>query len=219
MVKPVVEKVTCVLALAGFAHSADIDWTACLGTCVDTPISVSTDESINFVNVGGHNVFLFDDKAAYDSCNFNAAVQISSETYSSSSTGTFYFGCEKGTHCNGGQKITVTVTSGGGGGGPEPTPAPETPEPTPAPDTPEPTPATCTNPESCKDLPCCTDSTCVKTGKGRTATYTCEAGGEAPPPDGGACTLLASGEQCTAGSDCCSGTCKANRKTGISTCR
>ena len=74
---------------------------------------VKVGTTVVFTWTGGiHNVFLFPDEIAYDSCDFSKADRLSSMSgfkYKASTVGTFYFGCEGGSHCVRNQKLSLTV--------------------------------------------------------------------------------------------------------------
>ena len=59
-------------------------------------------------------MYKFPSKVAFDACDFSKAVELastkkSSYTYKATSSGTFFFGCQIGSHCKMGQKLALTV--------------------------------------------------------------------------------------------------------------
>lgn len=91
-----------------------IDWTRGFGNVPGQTETVKSGDVLTFTWGGGHNVWKFNDKAAFDSCNFGAAAQIpggatTGVTYTV--TATTYFGCQVGSHCTAGQKLEAVVAS------------------------------------------------------------------------------------------------------------
>ena len=78
------------------------------------PISFGVGSQITFTFFGNHNLWLFNNVNAFNSCNFSPAseISVSSITIQFNNVGVFYYGCQVGTHCSSsGQKIQVTVTA------------------------------------------------------------------------------------------------------------
>ena len=87
-----------------------------------------------FVWTGTHNVYAFNDKEAYDTCDFTRATLVGAVSpvvvrASSQPTGTMYYGCEVSGHCGAGQKIAITIGTGGTSSGPQLAPSPLAPSP------------------------------------------------------------------------------------------
>jgi len=101
------------LGTAG-AGKIDINWEA----KVYEPITISTADEVVFNYTEAHDVWLFENQASYDQCDFAQASQYGgrshgSYTFSSPTPGTYHFACAMGTHCSSmGQKITITVQEG-----------------------------------------------------------------------------------------------------------
>ena len=61
-----------------------------------------------------HNVWIFDDKAAFDVCDFNHTMllPLQSGYIFTSNAGTYYFGCFVYGHCTSGQKLQLVIEEG-----------------------------------------------------------------------------------------------------------
>ena len=76
------------------------------------------DGNYEFVWTGAHNVYQFNDKQAYDTCDFTKAALVGAVSpvvvrkSSSQSGGTMYYGCELSGHCEAGQKVAITIGTG-----------------------------------------------------------------------------------------------------------
>jgi hypothetical protein len=81
-------------------------------------MAVYAGDMLNFNHNGGHNVYRFPNKAAYDQCDFSGATMLSSAnayTYHVDvQSGELYFGCQVGNHCvTGNQRVIAKVMPGG----------------------------------------------------------------------------------------------------------
>ena len=67
--------------------------------------------SIKFEWIGSHSVWIFDDKAAFESCDFDRGqlLALSSGYVFKSNAGTYYFGCMLKDHCSAGQKLQLVI--------------------------------------------------------------------------------------------------------------
>merc|ERR1711990_106044 len=75
-------------------------------------ISATSGDTVSFSYSSSHDVYEFNDKAAYDACDFSSATLIGGTRDSPvdfAVTGTAYLGCSKGSHCRNGQKIAINV--------------------------------------------------------------------------------------------------------------
>ena len=91
-----------------------VDWTKGFsGKAEDQTAAVTSGEVLTFVWTGNHNVFLMKDKAAFDACDFSAAIELGSESpvLHTTGTATAYFACQIGTHCVSGQKLSAVATT------------------------------------------------------------------------------------------------------------
>ena len=83
--------------------------------------SVTVGDKLSFRYNNYHNVYLMASQAAYDSCDFTGATELGSSSRGGGSgstpnlyeavvtaAGTLYIACEKGSHCQMGQKVTIT---------------------------------------------------------------------------------------------------------------
>ena len=103
----------------GTAPPKTIDWK--LGMSVDEQNQVVELDEENLAVIvfkwnGNHNVYQFPDKDSFENCDFSQATILfttaitSSYIFRARSPGTYYFGCEVGSHCRYGQKLTLQVT-------------------------------------------------------------------------------------------------------------
>ena len=103
--------------VCGFAQT-NIDWK--LGMKPEQQkATVKAGTNVVFKWNGSHDVYLFTNKNAYDTCDFSKgkATMLAKNsdnpyTYTAKTAGTFYFGCSIGSggHCKTPQKLTLTVT-------------------------------------------------------------------------------------------------------------
>ena len=95
--------------------------------------SVAVGDKLQFKYNSAHNVYLMESEAKYEGCDFTGATELASAGHGGgsgstpnlyeavvSSAGTLYFGCEVGSHCSYGQKVTIIATAAS----PEPSPPP-----------------------------------------------------------------------------------------------
>ena len=96
-----------------------IDWK--LGMSVDEQNQVVELDEENLAVVvfewnGYHSVYQFPDKDAFENCDFSQAKYLFvtltglGYTFRARSSGTYYFGCKVGSHCQAGQKLALQVT-------------------------------------------------------------------------------------------------------------
>ena len=89
------------------------------------PMTVPRGVKLRFEWSSGHDLMMFPDEAAYDSCDFTNAINAQVTTQPTGgynivglAVGTHYFGCSQYDHCvNGHMKIKVTVEPSSGKGG------------------------------------------------------------------------------------------------------
>ena len=86
--------------------------------------SVAVGDKLHFKYNSDHNLYLMESAAKYDSCDFSGATELASTSHGGgsgstpnlyeavvSSAGTLYFACEMGSHCGGGQNVTITAAA------------------------------------------------------------------------------------------------------------
>ena len=98
-------------------------------------------EKLRFKYNSFHNLYMMESAAKYDSCEFSGATELASTTHGGgsgstpnlyeavvSSAGTLYIACQvyQGSHCRGGQKVTITAAAAS-----TPSPSPSSPSPPP----------------------------------------------------------------------------------------
>ena len=68
---------------------------------------------------GGHNVWQFKDRIAFELCDFTRATELSSASgyVFKGDVGTYYFGCSVYGHCSAGQKLMLDITDDEGNTG------------------------------------------------------------------------------------------------------
>merc|ERR1719163_1816058 len=101
------------LAMSGTSTATTIDWKV-----TDySDISVSAGESVFFQYGSSHDLYEFDNAAAYDACDFANATLVGG-TRDGGGDGlevrvdqSMLFGCSKSSHCTRGQRIAVNVAS------------------------------------------------------------------------------------------------------------
>lgn len=89
----------------------NIDWKLMMSAS-EQKQEVKAGTTVVFQWMGTHNVFIFPDEAAYKACDFSNADRLSTTSgfkYVASNAGTFYFGCEVGSHCAMNQKLSLNV--------------------------------------------------------------------------------------------------------------
>ena len=103
---------------ANIRTALDIDWKKGMTQTAAT-VGVGSQVVFKWAKSEFHNVYLLPNKADFDSCNFANAQELAKNdqnpfTYTPSSAGTFYFGCQVGNgfHCRTPQKLALTVTTG-----------------------------------------------------------------------------------------------------------
>ena len=92
-----------------------IDWAPGMSTqLVQAKVDQSGFGSVVFKWTGMHNVWLFKDKAAFDSCDFARADGLSDDSgyVFTSRADTYYFACSIYGHCANGQKLQLDITDG-----------------------------------------------------------------------------------------------------------
>ena len=90
-----------------------IDWKLGMTTQpVQIKATQSGDGTAVFIWTGTHNVYLFEDKASFRSCDFSKAKELSSASgfVFTAQAGTFFFGCSIAAHCASGQKLRLKIT-------------------------------------------------------------------------------------------------------------
>ena len=118
-----------VVVNAWVANAADttVDWT--YSSSAYDPITLEWGEKAVFEWSSGHDLKMFPDEAAYDSCEFTNAQATGSSGWSTASmqAGTYYFGCSQYDHCASAyMKIKVTIKPDVyEGDAPAPAPAPK----------------------------------------------------------------------------------------------
>jgi len=91
----------------------DINWTKGFSDPSARFLSTERDTVLNFSWGGFHNVHVFTNRAAYDSCDFSSASLIPGGGTSPVSyivTEETFFACKVSSHCRSGQKLEVTVS-------------------------------------------------------------------------------------------------------------
>lgn len=106
-----------IILVAWIAHVngqtiVDINWVSGFSDPSTRSITADKGSVLVFSWQNNHNVWKFNDKEAFDACNFNAAEQLSGGavspvSYTLDETG--YFGCEVRGHCTNGQKLAAMV--------------------------------------------------------------------------------------------------------------
>ena len=101
------------LGSPGLKEQKDVAWSTGM-TADQQEESASVGDSIVFTWTSFHNVYMFADEAAFNACDFAGATElapadVNTYTFEVTDTGTFYFGCSVGSHCNAGQKLALTV--------------------------------------------------------------------------------------------------------------
>ena len=101
---------------ANIRTALDIDWKKGMTQTAAT-VGVGSQVVFEWAKSEFHNVYLLPNKADFDSCNFANAQELATNdqnpfTYTPSSAGTFYFGCQVGNgfHCKAPLKLALTVT-------------------------------------------------------------------------------------------------------------
>lgn len=130
---------TCLAALLASAILQSVRCATVTWAIPTTPqtVSVTAGAEVTFTWTGNHNVYKSANKADYDSCTKTGGTMVAPATSGGtwkttlSMAGTYYYICEVGMHCAGGQKVAITVTAANNNGNANnPAPAPE-PEPMP----------------------------------------------------------------------------------------
>jgi hypothetical protein len=90
-------------------RAVDISWSTGSGYA---STSASVGEDITFTYTSSHDVWQFDDFAAYEACDFRRATQVAGRGDSpytvQAAAGNSYYGCDVGSHCSSGnQKIEI----------------------------------------------------------------------------------------------------------------
>jgi len=90
-------------------RALDINWSTGSGYA---STSASVGEDITFTYTTSHDVWQFDDFAAYEACDFRRATQVADRGDSpftlQAAAGNSYYGCDVGSHCSSGnQKIEI----------------------------------------------------------------------------------------------------------------
>ena len=95
--------------------AAAVDWEAHYDMADGSAnaLTITAGTTATFTWTGGHNVYEFDDEAAYDSCDFASATELADTEaktldVTEASATTKYYGCQVGSHCAVGQKIAIT---------------------------------------------------------------------------------------------------------------
>jgi len=92
-------------------RAIDINWATGSGYA---STSASVGEDVTFTYSSSHDVWQFDDFAAYEACNFRSATKIADRGDSpftiQAAPGNSYYGCDVGSHCSSGnQKIEIVA--------------------------------------------------------------------------------------------------------------
>ena len=101
------------LGSPGLKEQKDVAWSTGM-TADQQEESASVGDSVVFTWTGFHDVYMFADETAFNACDFAGATQladtdVNTYTFEVTDTGTFYFGCSVGGHCDYGQKLALTV--------------------------------------------------------------------------------------------------------------
>lgn len=97
------------------SNKVAINWVAGFRNAAKRTEAVKAGDVLTFTWPGGHNVWKFPNKAAFDKCDFSSASQISGGGRSPASftvQSTTYFACQVGSHCKYGQKLAAIVAAG-----------------------------------------------------------------------------------------------------------
>ena len=107
------KRVTAALFVASVAahNEQTISWATGSGYA---STSVSVGEPVTFVYSSSHDVWQFDDFAAYEACDFGRATNLAGRSDSpftiNAPAGNSYYGCDVGSHCSSGnQKIELVA--------------------------------------------------------------------------------------------------------------
>ena len=107
---------TNLLILFYVAQKVVIDWQIdMIARIAEVNADQSGQGSVTFKWIGSHNVWQFDDKQAFESCDFNKAKQLTTRSgyLFSANVGTYYFGCSVYGHCAINQKLQLIIKGEG----------------------------------------------------------------------------------------------------------
>ena len=109
-------------------EAAAVDWVAAFGADPKT-LAAAAGAAVVFSWTGNHDVQEMADAAAFEACDFSGATYLGDATgveVAGASSGTKYYSCSVGSHCDYGQKVAVTwgETTPAASPTPPPSPAP-----------------------------------------------------------------------------------------------
>lgn len=93
-----------------------VEWKNDLSPWEDRSVVIQLDgktaAALSFEWSGNHNVFLFEDEKSFKKCDFSTATQMATTSpymFSTTTPGTYYFGCGVGKHCKKDLKMKFQV--------------------------------------------------------------------------------------------------------------